>query len=669
MLAGQAASLQRFTGSTLDGFGFQIIHPADIDGPGLPPANTPAFFVRHNDDESHSPSSNNPSVDFLEIFEFRADFANPANSSLTGPLRVAIAEFDSNLCGLSSFQCIPQPGGGIPLDPLREVVMWRVQYRNNGAYESMVGSHVTDVDSTDHAGVRWWELRRSGGSEWSLAQEGTYAPDADSRWMSSAATDQDGNLIVGYSVGSASLNAGIRYNGRLQGDAPGTLTQGETTLIAGTGVHSNERWGDYSSLNVDPVDDCTFWYTNEYALASGAWGTQVGKFKFETCGTPGIVLNATNLEQSICAPASLAPIIIDVTGTAGFAGDTALSLPALPAGFTGNFSATPVTPPGQSTLSLSADATVNFNHYPIEILATPTGAESQSVIADIRAFSIIPPEVVTLVPVDGASNIAQLAPFIWNPTFQVQNYLLEVDDDPLFGSIDLAASGTGNSFVASSPLQPLTTYFWRVQASNACGAAKATVQSFTTSSANLFCSSPNLAFSSNSPVSDVLSVSQNGPIARLDVTLDVAHTWVGDIRLTVTHDDTGTSAILINRPGHTPAAGGFGCSSNNVLATISDQGLSAAEDQCVLTPPAIGGTLTASTPLSAFIDEELSGTWTLLAEDLQAGDSGMVNQWCLAPTQLPEPGSIMLLSSGIFFLLGERALFGRRRKKSRPGIR
>ncbi len=672
MLVGQAASLQRITGSRLNGFGFQMIHPADFDGANPPPPGTPAFFIRHNDDESHSPSTNSPTSDFLEIFEYDVDFANAANSTLTGPIQIPILDFDSNLCGLFSFQCIPQPSGGIRLDPLREVVMWRVQYRNTGAYESLVGSHVTDVDNTDHAGLRWWELRRSGGGPWTLAQEGTYAPDSHSRWMSSAATDQDGNLAIGYSIGSASLHAGIRYNGRLQADPPGTLTQGETTLISGLGVHSNERWGDYSSMNVDPVDDCTFWYTNEYALANGTWATRVGKFKFESCGTPGIVLNATNLVQSFCTPGSLQPITIDIASVGGFNGATTLSVPNLPAGFTANFSTNPITPPGQTTLTVTTDGTVNFNQYFLEILATAPGAESQSLMTQVSAFSQSPQQPVLLTPADGGDNVAQLAPFNWNPAYQAETFLLEVDDDPLFASIDLTAIGAGNSFVAETPLQPATAYHWRLFANNACGQTKAPTRTFTTTQGSEFCTSANLnlAFSNNNPASSNFLVNQTGVMSGLDVSLNISHTWVGDAKFTLTNQGTGTSVVLIDRPGHSPTAGGFGCSRDDFLVTLSDEGLAAAENQCSAAPPAaISGVLTPVQPLSAFAGEELSGTWTLLAEDLQAGDNGVINSWCLIPVQAPEPGSIMLLGSGIVFILGERAASRRRRKKARPGLR
>jgi len=661
MLAGQAASIQRFNGPSLNGFGFQMITPADFDGANPPPANSPGLFLRHNDDEAHSPGSNNAANDFLEIFEFDVDFANPANSTFTGPLQIPIADFDSHLCGFSTFVCIAQPNGGIGLDPLREVVMFRPQYRNTGAYESIVGTHVTDVDNTDHAGIRWWEARRTSGGTWTLAQEGTYAPDVHSRWMSSSATDQDGNLAIGYSTGSSTLSAGIRYTGRLQADPLGTLTQGEAVLILGTGTHSNERWGDYSSMTVDPVDDCTFWYTHEHALANGTWATRIGKFKYDSCGTPGIVLSGTDLSQSVCAPGSLDPIALTVTGAGGFTGSTALSFPSLPTGFSGSFSASPVTPTAQSTAAITLDSQALYNQYAFEILATPTGADNQSLLVEVSVDTLVPGAPQLKTPSDGAPNVSTTGYFDWDPVYQGASYLLEVDDDPSFSSVNLSASGTGTSHIAASPLAAATTYYWRVTASNACGTAQTPVRSFTTATSNAFCSSPNLPFSSSSPASDNLVIPQSGAITSMDVSLDISHEWVGDVQLSLVNQQTSTSVLLVDRPGH-PALGIFGCASSDFLTTLSDSHTTPVENQCSATPPAVAGMLAPQNPLSAFNGEDLAGTWTLQAVDTQTSDAGVINQWCILPSQVPEPGSALLLVSGILFMCGERHIRGRRRR-------
>ncbi|MFV2069594.1 MAG: hypothetical protein ACC645_21730, partial [Pirellulales bacterium] len=282
-----AAAPQRFTAPSLAGFGFQALTPADLDGANAAPAGTPGIFMRHVDDEVHSPGSADPTQDFLEMWELRSDFANPANSSFTKVADIGVAEFDSDLCGLVSFNCFPQPGTSQTLDPLREVIMQRLQYRNFGTYETLVGSFVTDVDGTDRGGVRLFELRKSGVQPWAWYQEGTYAPDSANRWMSSIAMDGDGNIALGYSVADdTSIFPGIRYVGRRDGDPLGTMPRGEYSIIEGTGAQTiTDRWGDYSAMSVDPVNDRTFWYTSEYGTSSGDWATQIAAFSFESIVT------------------------------------------------------------------------------------------------------------------------------------------------------------------------------------------------------------------------------------------------------------------------------------------------------------------------------------------------------------------------------------------------
>ncbi len=277
MLAGTAATAQRFIAPVLSGFPFQMMQPVDADGSTAPPAGAPGIFMRHKDSESHgSPGAN----DTVEYFEFHVDFATPANSTFTGPISINVAEFDSDLCGLSSFSCIPQPSGTNPLDPLREVVMHRAQYRNRGTHEAIVGSFATDVSGSNLAGVRWFELRRTAPAAWSLFQQGTYSLDTTNRWMSSIAMDGTGNIAIAYNVSSSSVFPGLRYTGRVSSDAAGTMGA-EQVAIAGSGSNGSVRYGDYASLNVDPADECTFWFTGEFNAAS-QWSTRVTTFKFPT---------------------------------------------------------------------------------------------------------------------------------------------------------------------------------------------------------------------------------------------------------------------------------------------------------------------------------------------------------------------------------------------------
>jgi hypothetical protein len=280
MLAGLSATFQRRTAPGLSGFGFQALTPADLDGPTPPPAGTPGLFMRHRDTEAHGPSGM-PNNDLLEVWAFTVNWTTPANSTFSKIHDIPVAEFDSALCGLTSFSCIPQPGTSVRLDPLREVVMWRLTYRNFGNRQVLVGNFSTDVGS-DRAGVRWFELRKTG-ANWTLFQEGTYAPGNISRWMGAIAMDRSGNIALGYNVGSSSLHPGLRYVGRLATDPAGTMPQGEFTIVNGSASNASNRYGDYSSMNIDPADDCTFWFTGQWNDAA-QWKTRIAKLKFDQCG-------------------------------------------------------------------------------------------------------------------------------------------------------------------------------------------------------------------------------------------------------------------------------------------------------------------------------------------------------------------------------------------------
>lgn len=271
--------------------------PADLDG-APPPAGTPDYFTYF------TAVAFGDASDALRVFAFHADFSTPANASFTelAESPIATAAFDPTFnCGSSGLDCIPQPtpaGSTAKLDALSDRLMFRLQYRNFGTYESLVVNHTVNVNGTSHAGVRYYELRRPlPGGSFAINEQASFAPDADHRWMGSAAMDHQGNLAVGYSVSSASTFPAIRYAGRLATDPSGGLFQGETTLQAGGGAQTStsSRWGDYTMLSVDPMDDCTFWYTNEYysTSSSSGWRTRIGSFKFAAC-TPLPTWTPTN---------------------------------------------------------------------------------------------------------------------------------------------------------------------------------------------------------------------------------------------------------------------------------------------------------------------------------------------------------------------------------------
>jgi hypothetical protein len=278
--------------------------PPDIDGKQKPKNEDSAPIVGTQDDGGGYGAT----FDAINIWELSVKWRSTPTASIVFKAQLPVASFDSIFpCGPSR-GCIPQPGITNPdqyLDILsyRQRPTWRLAYRNFKDYDSMVTNQSVEA-LPGIAGVRWYEIRRDGSGAYSIHQQGTYAPnDGVHRWMGSIAQDKNGNMAVGYSVSNAvDVYPGIRYTGRLAGDPLGEMTLGEGVIMNGSGVQTttNSRWGDYTSMNVDPVDDCTFWYVNEYYQVSGLplplpppplpppgttapWQTRIASFKMPGC--------------------------------------------------------------------------------------------------------------------------------------------------------------------------------------------------------------------------------------------------------------------------------------------------------------------------------------------------------------------------------------------------
>ncbi len=487
-----ARPLQAFGGPGLPGFGFQHIMPVDWDGDTEPPPGSPGLFMRHRDTEIHGPAGM-PDVDIIELWEFVIDFDNAANSSFTGPINISVSEFDSEFCNLIFSGCLQQPGSGTTLFALLQPIMWRAQYRNFGSHQSLVANMVTDVTGTDIGGVRWFELRNNGGG-YSTFQEGTItepgpinSTDGISRWMASAAQDEAGNIAVGYNVvglGDAGAGddvfPGMRYNGRLASDALGTTPQGEVSIIEGLSPNSSIRYGDYSALNIDPIDGCTFWYTAQHNPATN-YATQIASFRFSACGEPGFTLSADNSVQQVCAPDDLADININVGSVSDFVNPVTLTLDSPPAGFTGSFTVNPVIPGNSTVAQLSAGGGALAGDNLINILGTASGADDRTVTILAEVFTAVPGAPSLMLPADGAIDVELVPVLEWIAGSQAGEYLIEIATDSNFNNIVYSAMETGTVHQLGTALDSLTGYFWRVSPNNLCGAgASSATFSFTT---------------------------------------------------------------------------------------------------------------------------------------------------------------------------------------------
>jgi Fibronectin type III domain len=245
--------------------------PSDLDGSNAPPTGSPNFFL-------------NFGTNSLNLWKFHVDFLTPTNSTFSGPTNIPVAAFAAACSGGT---CIPQSGTNQKLDSLADRLMYRLAYRHfSDGHEALVVNHSVDPGNGT-SGIRWYEIRNPNGTP-GVFQQGTFAPDSAYRWMGSIAMDQAGDIAVGYSLSSSSIFPSIRYTGRVPSDVLGTM-EAENTLLTGGGsqLPTLSRWGDYSAMSIDPVDDCTFFFTTEYLKASGTfnWSTRIASFKFPSCGS------------------------------------------------------------------------------------------------------------------------------------------------------------------------------------------------------------------------------------------------------------------------------------------------------------------------------------------------------------------------------------------------
>ena len=366
--------------------------PTTLDGKTPPPDGTPNFFVETDDtDTPNTP----PAVglhDEMHIWKFHVDWSNPANSSFgvgssapalkpgfpgqyTGnagqpDFIFPIADYLASACQIENGpnDCSPQklnpPQPAQYLDVLGDRLMFRFAYRNFGDHESFVVNHTVDTPSdsstTGRNGVRWYELRNLSTSP-VVYQQGTFAPLQDPtnplwRWMGSAAMDHSGDLAIGYSASGPNYFPSLHYAGRLAGDPLNDLTQGEAVMFLGQGIEANtgifpfrNRWGDYSAITVDPTDDCTFWYTNEYLAPNSPtdilpvdWHTRIGSFRFPQCISATSVPVVSVVSRKTHGNAGTFDVDLPLTGTGiecrsgGANGDHQLVVTfAVPVTFTG----------------------------------------------------------------------------------------------------------------------------------------------------------------------------------------------------------------------------------------------------------------------------------------------------------------------------------------------
>jgi hypothetical protein len=416
--------------------------PSDLDGTTAPPSGEPNFFMTFG------------SSGILQLFKYHVDFTTPANSTFTGPTNISVAAFTP------APSTVAQPSPGEALDTLSDRPMYRLFYRNFGAHESVGFNHSVGNPS----GIRWYEIQNPNGTP-TVAQQGTFSPDSSNRWMGSTAMDSAGDQAIGYSVvsSSAGLDPTVRIAGRTPSDPAGTM-ETELNVVTGTGVQENtsSRWGDYSAMQVDPVDDCTFWYTQEYIKTTGSfnWATRVANFKFANCGSssPDFTISASPSSVTV-QQGNSGTSTISTTALNGFNNAITLSATGQPSGVTVTFATNPIPAPGtgNSLMTMAVGASVTPGTYTITVTGvgggiTHTTTVSLTVTGVTPDFSISasPASLTVARGSSGSSTISTTALNGFNSAISLSASGQGKGVTVSFSANPIPAPGTGSSVMTTS---------------------------------------------------------------------------------------------------------------------------------------------------------------------------------------------------------------------------
>lgn len=493
MLAGDPAEMVRFTNTGFAGTSSFGALSAHLESTELPPAGMCAPFAHNRAD-----------LDSYLIWELCVDWDDTSLSTLTGPTVLAAnAVFDN------AVDNVPQPPpapAGSELDNFAGNTMYRLSARAyppaSGLPVELVLNHESNAGG-GVGGVRWVDIALPTGDDLfvggfetseplpngqaSILDQGLYSPDSDFRWMAGISIDQSRNIGVGYTVSSATTFPSVRYTGRTAGEPPGMLLD-EQSCVAGSGVQTfvdatgrAGRWGDYSSMSIDPSDQCTFWLSVEYITNTDVadWENRVCSFRFPNCGTPSFFVSSSFNRQINSCTLNDAPQANINVQSLGFTDPVMLSASGLPAGVSVAFDSTTINSfPGSSGFTINgldsqADGGFSFN------IDAVSGALTRSLDFDITTSSTVAAAPVLTGPADAAETSVRPT-FTWNAVAGASNYLVEIATDAAFTNIILSDETAETSFVAPQAFASGVTLFWRVRGINNCGPGAASSASFTT---------------------------------------------------------------------------------------------------------------------------------------------------------------------------------------------
>jgi hypothetical protein len=653
--------------------------PADIDGYAPPPAAVPQTFFEMDADEFGAGRT-----DSLLSYEFVPNYANPASSTLTAKPAVPVAAFDAR------YHNIEQPPNTLDsmLFSQGGALMYRVAYRNLGSVGNPVNSYVMNwtvnvsgvaptSSAAYQAAPRWTELRRDGAGALSVFDQGTHAPDPDptppetrgnagrNRWLGSIAQDNQGNLALGFSRSGPKTGqfADIVWAGRTGGQtAAGVMNEGEATMHASTGVQRTSEWGWYSVMSVDPADDCTFWYNNEYRTAENEqtsplpffrWNTRIGKFKFPSCAAAPKGQIAANVTYcGTGAPANNARVAANAGNfirTTAANGNLISNIIAAP----GNYTVSAVKDNLLPASTAAANATVvngsvthvNLCLNGVDVDATTAAITSESCAINNAAD---PGETMT---VNLGLKIVE-----GNPTSNLTATLL-----PTGGVTSPSAPQNYGSLNTNGT--PTTRSFTFTVAQNVIPETNITLTlALTDGSSNLGTVTykipvgrkdlPGQSFDYTGdtvviPAQEERTIPLNvsgvtGTIQDLDFVITekaaspsnfpgIAHTRIGELELNLTSPQGTTVRLMYFMNGITGINGG--CISDNIVNTTLDDSATVSIDDACPGESETSGPLTGrfkpDSPLSAFNGENPNGTWTLRVTDYVATHFGALHAYRL----------------------------------------
>lgn len=497
MLAGAAAvdvAMVRFAG--FDAYGAE---PAHLDGTLHAKAGSCPTFV-------HFDSS---AADYL-FWDMCLNWTTPASTTISAqPQRIA-----AKTPFVPNFTAVPQLGSSVPLDAFGTHIMYRASSRafppGSPTRLSMVVNHGV-TGPAEQGAIRWthFDMSQPGqrfdgiftnGFEAApttfalnkqIVDEGTYAPDTNTRWMGGIAIDQGGNIGVGYNVSSGTINPRLMINGRTLTDPDGMLRDEQACTPATTGSQTGSfngrgRWGDYTSMSVDPADECTFWFTGEFypTTSTNQWSTRICSFKFAECGLPAFKLvseSAARLEVCGATPGADPSWSLLAGTVGGFNASVALSASGQPAGTTPAFSVNPIAPtPGGSTLTLTGGHGAATGEYTINVTGT-AGAQSSAVALELGISATAATAPTLTAPANAATGVKVRPTLTWAAVAGALTYRVDVASDNAFTNIVATNVVTGTSWGVDTTLASSTLFYWRVTPQNYCGnGAVSPVFSFTT---------------------------------------------------------------------------------------------------------------------------------------------------------------------------------------------